>query len=159
MEKILLISPEKCIGCGSCETACSFANEGEFRPSMSRIQVFRFDMGINVPMTCLQCEDAPCASVCKTGALVRDEETGVVNIDEDKCIGCRMCVMACPFGNISYSSEKKTSFKCDQCGGDPQCAEFCPTGAIKYVPAVKDSLDKKRAYAAKFATIAEEVEK
>ena len=70
-----------------------------------------------------------------------------------------MCVMACPFGNISYSSEKKTSIKCDQCAGDPQCVEFCPTGALSYVPAEKDSLDKKKAYAARFATIVEEVEK
>ena len=142
MEKVLLISPEKCIGCGSCEMACSIEKEGEFRPALSRYSVHRFVGGQNVPMACLQCEDAACMAACKTGALSRNEQ-GVVAVDKAKCIGCRMCVMACPFGNIGYNRVSRASFKCDQCGGDPQCAKFCWTGAITYEP-VDLELERRR---------------
>ena len=64
------------------------------------------------PMTCQQCDDAPCISVCKTEALSRDDKN-VVKVDSSKCIGCRMCVMACPFGNMSYHWEQNTAIKCD----------------------------------------------
>ena len=82
---------------GICELACSLGNDGECRPATARVNVFRFDKGSNIPMLCFQCEDAACMSVCKTGALNRPGNTGVVNIDPEKCIGCKMCVMACPF--------------------------------------------------------------
>ncbi|HCA40268.1 MAG TPA: 4Fe-4S ferredoxin [Aminobacterium sp.] len=157
MMKVLLISPDRCIGCGSCEVACSLSQEGECRPVLARIKVFRFDLGVHVPLTCLQCEDAPCASVCRTGALEKDPQSGVIKVHSERCIGCRMCVIACPFGNISYSPEGKSAFKCTECEGDPQCVRFCPTEALQYVPAEKDNLEKKRAYAAKFAAIEEEV--
>lgn len=117
MEMILVTSPEKCVGCGTCELACSLAHEGECKPSTSRVNVFRFEMGSNIPMLCFQCDDAACMSVCKTGALTRDEETGVVTVNEEKCIGCKMCVMACPFGNIAFSRTANAARKCDQCGG------------------------------------------
>lgn len=156
MEKVLLISPEKCIGCGSCELACSLATEGEFKPVASRVSVYRFEGGTNVPMMCQQCEDAPCIDVCKTGALSRGEDN-VVHVDAEKCIGCRMCVMACPFGNMSFDAAKKIATKCDHCGGDPQCVKYCPTQAIEYVPADTVSLQRKKAFSAKFAKIVEEV--
>ena len=97
MERVLLISPEKCVGCGSCELACSLIKESEFRPSLSRITAYRFEAGVNVPMTCQQCDDAPCISVCKTEALSRDDKN-VVKVDSSKCIGCRMCVWPVPSG-------------------------------------------------------------
>ena len=156
MEKVLLVSPERCIACGSCELACSFCKEGEFRPAVSRIAVHRFEKGQNIPMTCFQCEDAACLKVCKTGALYRDAD-GVVQVDREKCIGCRMCVMACPFGNITYHRPAKSVLKCDQCGGDPQCAAFCPTQAIEYLPAETVNLQRKRNFAAKMAKALEEV--
>ena len=156
MEKVLLVTPEKCISCGSCELACSFCKEGEFRPAVSRIAVHRFEKGQNIPMTCFQCEDAACLKVCKTGALRRDGG-GVVQVDKEKCIGCRMCVMACPFGNITYHRPAKSVLKCDQCGGDPQCAAFCPTQAIEYLPAETVNLQRKRNFAAKMAKALEEV--
>lgn len=156
MKKVLLISPEKCIGCGSCELACSLAKESEFRPVASRITVYRFDGGTNVPMTCQQCDEAPCIDVCKTGAISRGEDN-VVRVDADKCIGCRMCVMACPFGNMAFLSEAGVASKCDHCDGNPQCVKYCPTEAIEYVPADTVNLQRKKLFSAKFAKIVEEV--
>jgi Fe-S-cluster-containing hydrogenase component 2 len=123
---------------------------------VSRIAVHRFDKGQNIPMTCFQCEDAACVKVCKTGALSRNAE-GVVQVDREKCIGCRMCVMACPFGNIVYHRPNKSVLKCDQCEGDPQCVAFCPTKAIEYLPAETVNLQRKRNFAAKMAAALGEV--
>ena len=156
MEKVLLLSPETCMGCGSCELACSMAKEDEFRPALARMSVYRFEGGVNVPMACQQCDDAPCVSVCKVGALSRDENN-VILVDGEKCIGCRMCVHACPFGNMAYHREKKMAIKCDQCGGDPQCVTFCPTKALEFLPADTVALERKKMFSRKFAQIAQEV--
>ena len=67
------------------------------------------------------------------GAIFRDNETGIVRISMEDCIGCYECVKACPFGAIRIDPEEETVFKCDLCEGDPECAKWCPTGAIKYV--------------------------
>lgn len=157
MEKVLITSPEKCTGCGTCELACSLSHEGECRPSVARVNVFRFADGNNIPMMCFQCEDAACIAVCKPKALFRNEETGIVDINEEKCIGCRMCVMACPFGNIAFVRPYKAAKKCDQCGGEPKCAEFCPTKAIEYVLADSAVLAKKKDFSAKMKQALQEV--
>lgn len=158
MKRVLMMYPEKCTGCGSCELACSLAHEGEFRPSVSRISVFRFEeRGSNVPMTCFQCEEPSCHKVCKTGALWKDDGADIVQFDEAKCIGCRMCVMACPFGNVTYNRTRKKASKCDMCSGTPQCVEFCPNGALDYVPADSEISNKKRIFADKMRKALAEV--
>ncbi len=158
MEKVLVINPEKCIGCSTCELACSFKNEGEFNPSKSRISVLRWPkVGIAIPLTCLQCDDPACEKVCMTGAIKKDPETGIVSINDEKCIGCKLCVSACPFGNIDFNPEERHIMKCDLCGGDPECVKFCPSGALEYKPASEALVNKKKQIAAKFSEIVKEV--
>lgn len=157
MEKVLITSPEKCTGCGTCELACSLAHEGECRPASARVNVFRFSDGTNIPMMCFQCEDAACVSVCKPKALYRTDCGGLVEFDEQKCIGCRMCVMACPFGNIAIVRPDKAAKKCDLCDGTPQCAEFCPTKAIEFVLADSAVIAKKKDFSAKMKLALQEV--
>ena len=71
-------------------------------------------------------------SVCPAGAISRDAKTNAVLIDEDRCAGCKMCMLACPFGNIHFDNEKLVSRKCDLCDGDPKCVSHCIAGALNY---------------------------
>ncbi|RLI29543.1 MAG: 4Fe-4S dicluster domain-containing protein [Candidatus Hecatellales archaeon] len=147
--KILVVTPEKCTGCRICEMACSLHKEGVCSPSRSRIHVVKWEReGIDVPMVCWHCEDAPCAKACPVKAIYRDEETKAVLIDEDLCIGCRECMAVCPFGGVVMSDEGKM-VKCDLCGGDPFCAKLCPTEAIQYAKPSSYILAKKREIALK----------
>ena len=151
MSKILMINADKCIGCRNCELACAMTHEGSFRPSATRIHVYTWeDVGFSVPMMCQQCNDAPCIPVCTPHAMQRDPATGWVNLDEGKCIGCKMCVQACPFGNAVWDSLQRQILKCDLCGGDPACAKFCPTEALQWVDDLVATRSRKRSFAAKF---------
>ncbi len=99
------------MGCHSCELACAVAH-GDGHDIMSAVaahlplharnHVVSVD-GATMPMQCRQCEDAPCASICPTGACKQAD--GQVQIDEQHCIGCKLCVMVCPFGVIEVCSE------------------------------------------------------
>lgn len=159
MNKILVVSPDKCIGCRSCELACSFGHTGEFNPKNSAVTVIAFDeAALAVPVMCMQCEDAFCVKVCPVGAAHKNE-AGAVVIDQNKCIGCKMCLTVCPLGNMSYNSKEKKMVKCNLCDGDPECAKICPAGAIEYKEATEANLNKKRIVAKKFKELFGEEEK
>lgn len=132
MDRTLEVTPNKCIGCRTCELSCSFAKGEGNKLGPSRIKVFTAGKEKFVPYICLHCVDAACAKVCPTDAIYADYKTEAVRIDEEKCIGCGACQSACPFGNIFISRKEKSVFKCDLCDGDPKCAAFCPTGSLKY---------------------------
>ena len=134
MTKALVIDAEKCVGCRTCELVCSGKHEGEFNPRLTRIKVVRGENEWGgFPMACLQCESAWCIAACTAKAISRDETLGRVVINYDKCIGCRLCAMFCPFGAINFDSVSKRVIKCDLCDGDPECAKVCFYGAIQYV--------------------------
>lgn len=147
---MLVISPEVCTACRTCEVACSNAHEKRFSPSSSRVTVFSWEEeGIAVPMTCVQCEDAFCQKVCPTGAITRDAETGALIVSQAACIRCKMCVQACPFGGSAYDTANRQIVKCDLCSGDPKCVKYCPSKALQYVDPSKANSDRRRAYAAR----------
>jgi len=151
MPKMLVISADKCTGCRNCELACSLTKEGSFRPMASRVHVNTWEEeGVSVPMMCQHCADAPCIPVCAPHAMQRDGQTGWVQLDQAKCIGCKMCVQACPFGNAVWDSWATKILKCDYCGGDPACAKSRPTQAISWADDLVAVRARKRAFAEKF---------
>ena len=98
-----------------CELACSMKKQGEFNPALSRITaIILIEERFYLPVFCLHCDDYPCGQVCPTGAIKR--ENGVVKILESKCIGCKMCILACPFGAMNFDSQAGQAINCDLCG-------------------------------------------
>ncbi|MBD3188768.1 4Fe-4S dicluster domain-containing protein, partial [Candidatus Bathyarchaeota archaeon] len=81
------------------------------------------------------CTDPPCVEVCPQKCMERDEKTGVIHVDEDKCDGCSFCIKACPFGAIALHTESQKAIMCDLCestdAGEPQCVIYCPKEAIQ----------------------------
>lgn len=140
MSKILMITPKECIDCKTCEAVC---------PN-SAVNVISFEeVEISVPVMCMQCEDAACMQVCPEDAISRDEN-GAVLPDPDKCIGCKLCISACPMGNIHFSNREKRIMKCDLCGGRPSCVKYCPTRAIEFIEGTTENINKKKIIASKF---------
>jgi carbon-monoxide dehydrogenase iron sulfur subunit len=145
MAKALYIDYQKCTGCRLCELVCAVFHDGISNPARSRIKVMKWEAeGLYIPMSCQQCQDAPCMNVCPVKALSRDEELGRVSVDYDVCIGCRACVAVCPFGAMSFNTKDKQVFKCDLCDGDPQCVRFCEEKAIDFIEVDDVSIVKKR---------------
>lgn len=156
MAKELYLNPSKCTGCRTCELVCSIKNEGMANPVLSRIQVIADKpRGLRIPTVCLQCEDAVCVAVCPVGALKREADQGVVRHDKAKCIGCRSCVMACPFGGVAASPLSGQIFKCELCDGDPECVKACEDGAVTYEEPDVELMSKKRAAVQQFSSLFE----
>ncbi|MGE5397929.1 MAG: 4Fe-4S dicluster domain-containing protein [Chitinophagales bacterium] len=156
MDRILVVQPEKCTGCRTCEMVCSFTHCSEFNPTRSRISVFSFEkVGFSSPVVCQQCSEASCLQVCPSKAISRDIETGAMLVDQDRCLVCRMCTIACPFGATFYDPVIDRIQKCDLCGGDPQCVKLCPSGAISYQEPNLTIVSKRKAYAERFKDVME----
>lgn len=165
----MVIDIEKCIGCGNCVRACKAENdvpldEGSFRTWVERYQVSSDDLDhptvdspngaydgfpdlknvdgnvkvFFVPKLCNHCAHSPCVQVCPVGATFESPD-GVVLIDKSRCIGCRYCVQACPYGCRFIDHRTMTADKCTLCyhritrGLTTACCEACPTGARQLV--------------------------
>ena len=154
MEKMLIVDHEKCTGCRLCELVCSVKHTRVSNPSKSRVSIMKWDMdGFYLPMVCQHCQDAPCMAVCPKDAISRDDELDCVTINYDLCIGCKMCVSACPFGAMGFDTQQKRVFKCDLCDGDPQCVRFCDMKAVDYVEAAKLKYPRMRESAENYSEL------
>jgi carbon-monoxide dehydrogenase iron sulfur subunit len=144
-EYLIYLDAEKCTGCKRCMLSCSVAKSSskelftaiyEKPLPWPRIHV-QWIHEYTIPMQCRHCEKAPCVEVCPVSALER-LETGIIRLKENVCIGCKYCVIACPFGAISLDYYRKLVFKCDLCLDRiekeivPACVEACPTGALRF---------------------------
>ena len=146
MRKAIVVNVDHCLGCRSCQIACAVAHSRsktlvgalaeEPRP-MPRVTVEAVE-GLAVPLQCRHCEDAPCMTVCPTEAIHRPTPDGPVLIEQERCIGCRLCLVACPFGVMALSRDGRAMIKCDLCvdrlaeGALPACVEACPVHALEY---------------------------
>jgi len=118
--------------------ACSFAKEKVFSEAKARLWIVRAErQGIATPVLCEQCESPPCELVCPVRAISKNPMNGVVEIDSNRCIGCKECFWICPFGAVSIDVEKRIAVKCDLCDGSPECVKACVPRALQYVNAVR----------------------
>lgn len=132
------INSEGCYGCQTCQVACM--SEQKTAPGVNWRRVRQFDTSnppshVNISMACNHCQEPQCLLNCPAGAYTR-LENGIVYQDHAKCIGCRMCTYACPYGTPQYDPVEKKVSKCSYCkerveqGLMPRCAEACPGGNI-----------------------------
>jgi Fe-S-cluster-containing dehydrogenase component len=175
-----------CVGCKACVSACKQANdvpmvapvrEPYLDPSvdiggkaLNVIKAFvsgkaqfkdREEDGFAfVKKSCMHCVDPSCVSVCPVSAMQKDPVTGIVSYDKDRCIGCRYCVVSCPFGvpRFEYDTAFPQIRKCELCrhlqvqGKIPACAEACPTGATLFGPVAKLKEEARRRLSLKAGT-------
>lgn len=150
----IVIREEYCIGCRLCEVYCITEHsktkdiiktyKGKGEKPLSAIY-FEESGYISFAIQCRHCEDAPCIESCLTGAMYKDENTGAVLNNKEKCVGCWMCVMVCPLGVIKIDIEnKRVSSKCDLCiaSGFPACVKHCPNEAIILINERGEKIEK-----------------
>ncbi len=142
-EKAVLVDITKCIGCRACESTCkqvhNFSDRVDTELNATAFTVVQEREGKFVRRMCMHCEEPACASACPVGAIQKSAQ-GAVRYDGSKCIGCRYCMIACPFGVPKYQWDKLAPYvtKCDMCaervlsGKPTACAEVCPTGATMF---------------------------
>jgi sulfite dehydrogenase (quinone) subunit SoeB len=157
----LVIDLNVCVGCHACVTSCKEWNTSgeagslaDFHPYdadpsgtfFNRVQTFEageYPLAdtIHFPKSCLHCEDPPCVPVCPTGASYKRKEDGLVLVDYDRCIGCKYCAWACPYGAREIDEARQEMTKCTLCSDriynealperdrKPACVLACPTSA------------------------------
>ena len=162
----LVIDLDTCVGCQACATSCKEWNAGGHSAPLTDIDPYgaepdgvwfnrihsyeveiegtrtpNYSRTVNFPKSCLHCDNAPCVTVCPTGASYKREEDGIVLVNADACIGCKLCSWACPYGAREFDSDSGVMKKCTLCidkiyndnlpehSRKPACVAACPTGA------------------------------
>lgn len=155
--KFVIADPRKCVGCKACMAACLVKHFVPGDVPIARLNVVNIGDGMTAPILCRHCEDAPCAVACPTQALYRDGDR--VGVRLERCIGCRGCVVACPFGAVVVTERynidmlgdamvgaalRAAVVKCDRCvdrAKGPACIEACTSMALQLID--KETLDKR----------------
>ena len=158
----LVIDLDTCVGCQACVIACKGWNTQNYGAPLADLdpygaaprgtflnRVHTYELSppdaaaqiVHFPKSCLHCEDAPCVTVCPTGASYKRAEDGIVLVNEDACIGCGLCAWACPYGAREMDPTAKVMKKCTLCvdriynenlpevDREPACVRTCPAGA------------------------------
>ena len=140
----IVVNIDRCSGCYACQMACKMQNDVALGLAWNQVKIvgpvgeYPNMVRYPLPTMCQECENAPCLEVCPTGATYRDDQTGVILIDAEQCIGCQACMTACPYGQRCYNEETSTVEKCNLChdltakGELPACVKSCSAGARFY---------------------------
>lgn len=164
MKGIIIIDPKKCLACRTCELRCAIAHSKskdlaravcEEPLPQTRIKVEGAG-DFAVPLQCRHCEDAPCVKICPTKATVKSDTEGPVLIKDELCIGCKWCILVCPFGVIRIGREGAAVTKCDLCferlekHALPACVVACPSKALQFKTIEEINKKKKKEYLINF---------
>lgn len=157
----LVIDLDICVGCQACAVSCKEWNTQGYSAPLTDLEPYGPDpsgawlnrihgyetgegdnaRGLHFPRSCLHCETPACVTVCPTGASYKREEDGIVLVNPDTCIGCKLCSWACPYGAREYDQDDGVMKKCTLCvdriynenlepeDRQPACVKACPTGA------------------------------
>jgi Fe-S-cluster-containing dehydrogenase component len=144
------VDPSRCIGCKSCEAACTECETHRGVPMITVDYLDRASSIATVPTVCMHCDDPTCAQVCPSDAIKKTEDGIVQSSLKPRCIACSNCVVACPFGVPKMMVAQQQMMKCDMCydrtsaGKRPMCATVCPSGALSYVQPKLIALRRER---------------
>lgn len=142
----------RCTGCKTCVLACK--DKKDLSTDISFRKVYEYGGGswtqddagawtcdtyvYHVSVACNHCDSPACMAKCPQGAISKDPDTGIVNNDPEKCIGCGTCSIVCPYSAPKVDEEKKKAVRCDLCadrvsqGKQPICVEACPLRALDF---------------------------
>ncbi len=132
----LAFDAARCDGCNACMAACGESKTGTRDLGASRLQIVPDGDGFELAL-CRQCADPRCVQSCPAGALAKDEHSGVIGWDADRCVDCLLCTAGCVYGGIAYNPTAGHVVKCDLCGGEPACVAACAPGALRHVNAAR----------------------
>ena len=147
-----------CIGCRACEVHCKAKNDSGPGAFYCRILEVTSTNELlprinHVYVSCFHCEKAWCVDACPTGAMRRRTKDGIVHVDEKTCVGCKVCITACPWTVPQWNSETGKVGKCDLCmdridqGLEPACVAKCTTGCLTFTTPSEASQNARQAYA------------
>lgn len=151
----LIVNTTECVGCCACEVACKQEHDLPVGPKWIEVtqdkpKEIAGKMQLRyIVRHCLHCSHPPCLEVCPVAAISRRSD-GIVLIDEEKCIGCKKCLAACPLGVMCFSEEKEVAQHCNFCveridrGLKPACVSACPSHCIYFGDITEIATDLKK---------------
>ena len=149
---------DRCITCKACEVHCKAKNRVPLGAKLGLLvtsgPVQKGDKPriLNLFMPCFHCEQPWCVAACPTGAMARRETDGIVHIVADLCVGCKACIVACPWKVPQWDEMSGKAIKCDFCmdrldrGQDPACVTACTAHALEFVRPNPESVKTREAY-------------